>query len=290
MIGMSAVESARAAVTDVLRARRRGMAREVASGFQEQRVLVEAGGIAFRCLLALITAALCLLGVLGLFNLEAVWTQEVAPQLRESASPAAFTLIDETVLHILTEEQLFWATAGLALAVWQSSSVVRAAGELLNRIYDVEETRSWKRVMLSSIGLGAALLALFAAALAVVSGGRAGLEQALGGGTVATVLGAVASWAVAGALLLLAVGLVVRGAPDTERPFRWVTAGATVVVVGWLLISLAFGLYLTGAADFGSVFGNAATVFLLAEYLFFGAVIFLVGLLIDAVLEGRSRA
>jgi membrane protein len=143
--------------------------------------------------------------------------------------------------------------------------------------------------MLSSIGLGAALLSVFAAALAAMTAGRVGLEQLLGGDTVATILGAVVGWVVTAALLLLAVALVVRGAPNADRPFRWVTFGSVVVIIGWLLTSLVFGLYLTLAADFSTVFGNVATVFLLVEYLFISSVVFLVGLLLDAALEQRSR-
>jgi membrane protein len=290
MAKMSTVECARGAVSGRRGAWLKHTARDVGSGFQEQRVLVEAGAIAFRSLLALITAALCLLGLFGLLNLESVWTEEVVPQLRESASPPAFNLLDDAVLYVLTEEQLFWATAGFALALWQASSVIRAAGELLNRIYGVEETRSWKRVMLTSISVGAALLVVSAAALAAITAGRVGLEQLLGGGTVAAVLGAAVSWAVAIALLLLALGLVVRGASNAERPFRWITVGSAAIVGGLFLLTLVFGLYLTVIADFSSVFGNVATVFLLIEYLFLASVLFLVGLLLDAALERRSRA
>ena len=286
---MPTVESARGAVADRLGARVKQAARDVAAGFQEQRVLVEAGAIAFRCLLAVITAALCLLGLFGLFSLDSVWTEEVAPGLRGAASPPAFTLIDDAVLYVLTQEQLFWATGGLALAIWQSSSVVRAVGELLNRMYDVEETRSWKRVMLTSIGLGAAVLVIFAATLATVTAGRVGLEQVLGGGTLAGIAGAAVSWLVAAALLLLALALVVRGAPNAERRFHWITFGSALVLVGSLLTSVAFYLYLTLVADFSTVFGNVATVFLLVEYLFIASVVFLVGLLLDAALEQRSR-
>ncbi len=262
--------------------------RDVASGFQAERLLVEAGAIAFRCLLALITGALCVLGLLGLFGLDAIWTGELAPRLRGSVSPPAFALIDDAVLYVLTQGQLFWATAGLALAVWQSSSVVRAAGELLNRIHDLEETRSWKRVMLTSIGLGAALFVTLVAAVATLVLGHLGVEQLLGGSALARLVGEVARWGLAAALLLLAVGLVVRGAPNSERRLRWITFGSVLVVVGWLVTSLLFGLYLTKVAEFSTVFGNLATLFLLVEYLFVGSLVFLVGLLLNAALERRK--
>lgn len=262
--------------------------RDVASGFQAERLLVEAGAIAFRCLLALITGALCVLGLLGLFGLDAIWTGELAPRLRGSVSPPAFALIDDAALYVLTRQQLFWATAGLALAVWQSSSVVRAAGELLNRIHDLEETRSWKRVMLTSIGLGAVLFVTFTAAVATVVLGHLGVEQLLGGSALATAVGEVARWGLAAVLLLIAVGLVVRGAPNSERRLRWISFGSVLVVVGWLVTSLLFGLYLTKVAEFSTVFGNLATLFLLVEYLFVGSLVFLVGLLLNAALERRS--
>jgi membrane protein len=274
--------------TDLAGERVKHALRDVASGFQAERLLVEAGAIAFRCLLALITGALCVLGLLGLFGLDALWTGKLMPQFRGSVSPPAFALINDAVLYVLTQQQLFWATAGLALAVWQASSVVRAAGELLNRIHDLEETRSWKRVMLSSIGLGAALLVTFTAAVAAMVLGQLGVEQLLGSSAVATSVGEVARWSLAAALLLIAVGLVVRGAPNTERRLRWIALGSALVVVGWLVTSLLFGLYLTKAADFSTVFGNLATVFLLVEYLFVGSLIFLVGLLLNAALERRS--
>ncbi len=137
MIASTRSAVARASVRDF-----REAAEDVRAGFQRYRLLVEAGAIAFRALLALLTGALCVLGLLGLLNLGALWHDELAPTLRDNASQAGFTLISDTVLYILREEQLFWVTAGFALAVWQSSSVVRAAGEILNRIYEIEETRS----------------------------------------------------------------------------------------------------------------------------------------------------
>jgi len=54
-------------------------------------------------------------------------------------------------------------------------------------------------------------------------------------------------------------------------------------------MSALFGLYLTTFASYGSVFGSLATVFILIEYLFLVAVVFLGGIVIDSIADGRER-
>ncbi len=142
--------------------------------------------------------------------------------------------------------------------------------------------------MLSSIAVGAAVLMLMAGALAVLTLGAIGAEALFGSTPLALVLGFVLRWGVAAGLFFLAVSLVVRAGPNVERSLRWVTFGSVLVVVAWLVTSLLFGLFLRAIAGSGSVFGSFATIFVLAEYLYLSALAFLVGLLVDTVIQRRS--
>ena len=85
------------------------------------------------------------------------------------------------------------------------------------------------------------------------------------------------------ALLLLLVGLVVRFAPAKRRPLEWVSFGAVVVVAAWIVMSLGFDFYLTTLANYGSVFGNLATVIIAIEYVFLSSIVFVSGIQIDAL-------
>jgi membrane protein len=67
-----------------------------------------------------------------------------------------------------------------------------------------------------------------------------------------------------------------------------VSFGTVVVVVAWLGMSAGFGAYLRGVADYGSMFGNLATLIVLLEYLYLSAIVFLAGLAVDAITEERS--
>lgn len=263
--------------------------REVVDVFAEKDLLVEAGALAFRLAVTLIPALLFVIGLLGFFGLDEIWSDDVAPDLKASVSPAAYQFLDQAVVKVLQSQDLFWVTAGAALTAWEASAVVRAAGNLMNRIYEVEKHASFRRELAESIPIGAAAGLLLLAAVAAVRLGPLGIGALLGEGTAARVASFVACWAAGGFLLFLLIALVVRFAPAIERPPRWLSFGSATIVVASALMSILFGLYLSAFASYASVFGSLATVFILIEYLFLLAVVFLGGIVIDSILDGRER-
>ena len=66
-------------------------------------------------------------------------------------------------------------------------------------------------------------------------------------------------------------------------PLEWVTFGAVLVMAGWIVMSLGFGVYLREVADYNSIFGGLATVVVLSGYLYAAAVVFLGGVQVDAL-------
>jgi len=79
----------------------RGLARGTVEEFREHQLLIAAGGIAFRVLLATVVGALFVAGLLGFFGLSEVWRSDLAPDLRASVSDASFRVIDDAVLYVL---------------------------------------------------------------------------------------------------------------------------------------------------------------------------------------------
>jgi membrane protein len=248
---------------------------EILRGFEQNDLLTYASAIAFQVAFALIPLALLALGVLGAFGLTDAWSSDIAPRFKESASPAAFKLVDETVRDVLEHKQLFWATIGLLIAVWKVSGAMRATMTVLNRIYRTSDDRTfWRRVFVS-IWVSALVTVLLLGAV-VCSTAIPNLD-----GPVA----AIAGWAAALALLITAVGAIVRFAPSTERPFRWVSFGTLLVIVGWVASSLVYGWYVTSVADYGSVFGSLAVVMVTYGYLYLAAIVFLTGLQLDSLIR-----
>jgi len=259
------------------------------AAFVEDDLVLQASAIAFRALLALIPCTLFVIGLLGFLGLDEVWTSDIVPDLRDSVSAPAFKLIDDAVTRVLTHQQVFWVTGGALIATWQLSSIVRGVGKVLNRMYDEQaDSRPLAGRLATSYLAAAAVGLLFLAAVAVVRLGPLVLDDVLWEGWTGELVGFVVRWGLAALMLLAAIGLIVRAGPEKKRPIHWITFGALLVVGGWAGMSLAFGLYLTQIADYGSIFGNLATIFILLEFLYLSAVVFLGGLVLDRLAQEKA--
>jgi membrane protein len=95
-------------------------------------------------------------------------------------------------------------------------------------------------------------------------------------------------WLLAAAVLGVGVGLAVNFGPATRQPVPWVSFGTGLVLLAWILTSIAFGLYVTYVASYETVFGHLATVFVLLLYVWLLANAFLVGIQLDACVRERT--
>jgi membrane protein len=136
----------------------------------------------------------------------------------------------------------------------------------------------------TSFALGLAVAVCVLGALVVVRFGAPilGLEDVGWAGSAGLL---VLRWGAALALLITAVWVLLRFAPAHPGPHRWVSFGSALCVVAWVGTSIVFGLYVTDVADYGSIFGSLATVFLLMTYLYISACAFLIGAEVDAIVR-----
>ena len=251
---------------------------------EEHDLLTYASAIAFQVLTALIPIALLVLSLMGLLQLEEVWTRDLAPQAEKEVSREVFAVLDDVARRTLGEEQLWWLTAGVLFTLWQASGVARAIMGALSEVYGNGDDRGFVRRYAISFALGLAVAACVLAALAVVRFAAPALGLEDEGWLVDAGL-FVLRWGAAFALLSTAVWVLLRFAPAHPGPHRWVSFGSGLCVLAWLVTSLVFGIYVTDVADYGSVFGSLATVFLLMTYLYLSACAFLIGAQIDALVR-----
>jgi membrane protein len=262
------------------------LASDVVDGFRDNDLLTYASAIAFQVTTAIAPFLLFALALLGFLNLDEVWSRHLAPDLKAQLSHNAFALVDDTVRKVLASKNLFWVSAGAALTIWEISGAVRAVMGAFDRIYAAENRRSFKDKFGTSLILAVALgLALLAAA-AVVRLGPLLYHDAAGP---LAVLSFLVRWAVAAALLGVAVALLVRYAPAVDQPLPWVSFGTLLVIAAWVLMSIGFGFYVTEIASYQTIFGHLATFFVLLLYLYASAIVFLGGAQLDAAVRGRVK-
>ena len=205
----------------------RAWVRGLVDAFEENDLLTYASAISFQILSSIVPALMFGFGLLGFLNLDGVWRDELAPEIKSSVSKPAFSVIDDAVTKALTQHQVFWVTFGFLIALWQISGGVRAVMGALNTVHGVDTQRSFWRRMIVSFALALALGVCWLIAItAVVLGPLLWGDEPLG---VAVML-FLARWAVAGAVLLLAVALVLHFAPEPDQPLEWVSYGALMIM------------------------------------------------------------
>jgi membrane protein len=265
----------------------RRLAPEVVDAFRRNGLINFAASISFLIVLALVPFLLFLLALLGYLDLDEVWRDDVAPEIRGSLSEAAYRLLDDTATRVLTEKQVWWVTAGFALALWYVSAATRVTMTALDRIYGFHRRRDFFEIFPRSVGLGLAMGVALLAAVAVVRFVPLLIGDLDG---VLLALSFLARWLVAGALLWAGVSLLVHHGSATRQTLPWVTLGTGLVMIAWVGMSILFGIYTTYVANYGSVFGNLATFFVLLLYVYSSSTAFLVGVQTDACIRKSSSS
>jgi membrane protein len=179
------------------------------------------------------------------------------------------------------------------IALNGASGAFGAAGRALNRVYGVEEDRSFVRRKLTDLAMTMLIVVLLLVVIAALFLGGGVAQDLLGtiglGHTAATIWG-ILRWPLALAAALLAYALIYAFAPDLEpRRLRWITPGAIAGVVIWIVASIGFGIYIRNFSHYGAAYGAAGAAIILLLWLWLSSCAFLLGAELNAEIErGRS--
>ena len=163
----------------------------------------------------------------------------------------------------------------------------------MNRIYGIDEGRPfWKlRPILLVLTLVAVALAAVAVLLLIVSGPVAeSIGNVLGVGDTALTTWKIAKWPVLALIVVLVVGLLYYTTPNVQqrRKFRWISVGAAVAILIWVLASVGFSIYVANFSNYNKTYGSLAGVIVALLFLWITNLALLFGGELNAELE-RGR-
>jgi membrane protein len=181
---------------------------------------------------------------------------------------------------------------GFALSVWSASSAISSAIKLLNRAYDIRETRGWWRKRLLSLELSLTFAGLMLLATLLFGSG-----EWLAGGVwrVAGHSGwVVPAWnfgapVLAIVLVVVAISMLYWRGPNRRVAFAWATPGVGLFVVGWLAFCVGFAYYLSNFASYNATYGSIAAAIILLVFLYWTNFLILIGGELNAALERTTK-
>jgi membrane protein len=124
----------------------------------------------------------------------------------------------------------------------------------------------------------------------IVSGPVAdSVGSAIGMGSTAVMVWKIAKWPVLLLVVVLIVALLYYATPNVKQPkFRWISVGALVAIVVWVLASAAFGFYVGNFSSYNKTYGSLAGAIVFLLWLWITNLALLFGAELDAELE-RGR-
>jgi membrane protein len=267
--------------------------RKTAREFAQDQCTDLAAALTYYAVMSLFPALLVVVSLLGVFG-QGRRTTDTVLGIVDDVLPASVVDILSQPISQLVESR----SAGLALivgvlgALWSASGYVGAFGRAMNRIYEVDEGRPvWKlrpvQLMLTLAGL---LAGAAAAVLLAVSGPVArAVGDAIGLGSAALTLWSVVRWPVILVLVTLAVAVLYHVAPNVQQPkFRWISIGAGLAIVSWIVASVLFGLYVANFSNYNKTYGALGGVIVFLLWMWITNLALLFGAELDAELE-RGR-
>jgi membrane protein len=178
---------------------------------------------------------------------------------------------------------------GILATLWAASNGMTAICQTLNVAYEVEETRPWWKVRLISLGLTVALAVLVLSALTLMLfGGHIAeyIAASFSFGQVFTWGWKILQWPVVLLFVLAAFGLIYYLAPNVEkRSWHWVSPGASVAVVLWLLVSFGFRAYLSYFNSYNATYGSLGAVIILMLWFYLTGAAILIGGEVNSEIE-----
>jgi membrane protein len=246
--------------------------------FAKDNLLTYASAIAFQALVALVALVLLCVAVLGEIGRTDVWRRQTAPRIEPKVLSDVFAGLNQTFEKIFHTSSVGLIAFASVVTIWEISGVVRACMGAISRIYEHDEDRKWWIRFPISIAIAVITTAALVGAILLGTAARSAVH---GGWSLPFAIG---RWLLAALLIGLAFGLLVRYAPAERRTTRWASAGATLVVVGWIAQSLIFAEYLR-VASFRNAASSLLGVYVVTTYLYVGAIILLVGIELDELLR-----
>jgi membrane protein len=262
--------------------------------FKEDNMTDWAAALTYYGLLALFPALLALVSVVGIFG-DPVTTTRKLTDIVTSIGPSSSAETFRDPIRSITSNRsaagiMFFV--GLGIALWSASGYIGAFMRASNVVYETPEGRPfWKlrplQILVTLVMV--ILLALLALSLVLTGPVVDQVAGPLGISDAATTVWDIAKWPVMLAVVILMIAVLYHASPNVQQPgFKWVTPGAIVAVVVWLIASALFGLYVANFSSYDKTYGALAGVVVLLIWLWITNLALLFGLELNAERE-RNR-
>ena len=250
-----------------------------------------AAGVAFYAFLALVP----LLGATVLTYGLVASPQTVLKNMESLTSimPADVAkLIGEQLMNVVGTsggKKGLGLVVALAVALFGARNAAGAIITALNIAYEEEEKRGFIKVTLLALAITVAAVLFALVAIGAITALRFLASLIPDAPPFVLLLIRMFTGVLVGAGAAAAAATLYRYAPSRAKAkWTWLTPGTALSAVGWLLLSLAFGIYVSRFANYGATYGSLGGVVALLTFVYLASYIFLFGAELNSEFEHQT--
>lgn len=255
----------------------------------DEDIFSSAAQVAFYFSFAIFPLLLFLVSLIGLVLSSADDLRgELFYYLRQIMPFSAFELVQTTIREVTESSSGGKLTIGFFIALWSASAGVDSIRIALNSVYNLKEKRAWWKTKLLSLSFTFIITILISIALAIVFYGWKFISFVLGLLSLPIPEGLfliLIQWSAVLIVLFMVFDLLYSFIPShSPLKWKWITPGAIVGIILWLLLSFGFRLYLNYYNTYSRMYGSLGAVIILMLWLYLTSLVILIGGLINAIL------
>jgi membrane protein len=250
-----------------------------------------AAAAAFYALLAIFPTLTAVVSVYGLVADPTMVERQILA-LDELLPPEAAKLVAAWLQALVqgpTERFGVGLLISVMIALWSMWSATGMLMIAINICYRDEERRSFIRLNLEAVALGAGLVLLGVAAVLLI----AVLPILLDLLWLPSALHAVITlvrWPVLAGMGIFALAIVYRYArARTAKRWQWFSWGAALATALWLIGSIAFSYYVSAVGSYDKTYGSLGAVIVLLLWFYMTAFVILLGAELNAEIERQHQ-
>jgi membrane protein len=264
--------------------------KRTAVSFYDDQMTQHAAALTYYGLMSLFPSLLLGVSLLGLLGQYPETYNAVVSYLRDVVPPDTLNAIDHSLKRAIQHKGN--ATAGLVIgaviALYGTTGVLESARRALNVVFGVPTGRSFLHRKARDIVSSFVLIGLVLITLILVFVGGKLADHVFGEGVVHA--WNLLRWPLAVIVAMFAFAYVYYVTPDLpERRFKYVTPGAVVAVIAWIVISYGFSEYLSHYSEVNAIYGTFTGAIILVAWVWLTNVSLLFGAELNAALN-RERA
>jgi membrane protein len=258
----------------------------------EDNISLVAGAVAYFTFLAIFPALIAAISIWGLVTRDPETAVEQAESFTGQLPEEASSIVDDQLRSVAGNADgalTLGVVFSILLALWAAASGTGALIKALNIAYDEEDGRGFVRgrALALALTVGGIFFGLIAIGLVAVLPAVLTVVD-VGFGT--EVLIQIGRWVLLTVVIMVALAVLYRVAPDRNDPrIKWVSPGALLATVLWLLASVGFSLYVSNFGSYGETYGSVAGAAVLLLWLYLTAFIVLLGAEVNAEAERQTH-